>query len=330
MPVPSHPTPAQVDAVRSALRGLFFAGWDDAYLSSPAFTDDLEAHATRRFEECRDVILPWIETYLPLAGRTVVDIGCGTGASTAAWATRDCRVIGYDIHAPSIAAARARLEALGDTSTRVAHVDPHDLIPRLRRELFAGADAFILYAVLEHQTVRERIDTLAACWQLLNPGGLLVVGDSPSRFSFFDFHTSSLPFYQWMPDELCLLYAHRSPRPDFARAIGKALAEGHATAPERLARMGRAVGYEEFELAIGDLSAIVVGDSFDDCMIDKPHRAVTLNDELVHAYVKAMDLHIPRGFLRPALEVILRKPIPNEPPRPPQAPAPVKGMLIAS
>lgn len=333
----TNPTPEQLDAIRASLKRTFFRGWTEEYFASPSFPTDLDAHAIKRFEECRDVILPWIETYMPLAGKRVVDFGCGTGASTAAWALRAQQVIGYDIHAPSIEAARERMQILGFDHVRVEHLEPAEILTRMRADAASvageggsgGVDAIILYAVLEHQTISERIDTLKACWEVLTPGGLLVVGDSPSRFSIFDYHTSSLPFFQWMPDELCVRYAERSPRAELREGVATTLRQGGMPAAiEFFQRSGRAVGYEEFELALGDLQGLVVGDSYDDCMVKQPVRAVTIGDEIAAFAAGSAGASIPRGFLRPSLEVILRKPRFAGDLAPPKPEPPLRGLVL--
>ncbi|MBX3356974.1 MAG: methyltransferase domain-containing protein [Phycisphaeraceae bacterium] len=330
MTSPPAPCPDQVTRLRELMLGTFFRGWSPDYLSSPAFEADLLAHTTRRFEECRDMILPWIERHLPLDSKSVVDIGCGTGASTAAWAQKAERVVGYDIHAPSIDAANGRMEIMGIQNVTCRALRPDALIPAIRDDFPDGADVIIMYAVLEHQKVLERIDTLRASWSLLRPGGLLVVGDSPTRFSMMDFHTSLLPFFNWLPEELAVYYAHKSPRADFRDGVENALRSGLPAAIDYVARCGRGVGYEEFEIAIGDLNRYVVGDSFDDGMINQPHRGVSFVDELIQAFARSFSLKVPRGFLRESLEVILRKPLhPDEAPPDPK-PAPVEGLMKRS
>lgn len=320
-------TVEQTRQLRALLMETFYRGWEESYFAGPGFEPDMQAHLSRRFEECRDVIMPWIERHLPFRGRVVVDIGCGTGASTAAWALRAERVLGYDIHAPSVEAAAGRLRIMGLKNASCHLVRPDELVATMQRDLPGGADVIVMYAVLEHQLVRERIDTLRGAWGLLRPGGLLVVGDTPTRFSMMDYHTSSMPFYQWLPEELAVLYAHRSPRADFREGVAHWMEQGMPAAVEYLWRCGRAAGFEEFELALGPLDRLVVGDSFDEGMVEHPGRAVTFQDELIHAFAAEHHVRVPRGFLRPALEVVLRKPMSEREPRPLQRPAPVQGLL---
>lgn len=322
--------PDQVLRLRELMMATFYRGWNDAYFASASFEPDMQAHTTRRYEECRDAILPWIERYLPLTGKAVADIGCGTGASTAAWATRAARVVGFDIHGPSVEAARGRMSIMGLDNVQCREVRPDELIDALRAEFPAGLDAVIMYAVLEHQKVLERIHTLKAGWELLRPGGVLVVGDTPTRFSMMDHHTALLPFFHWLPDELAVYYAPRSPRADFRNGVAAALKNGLPAAMDYIARCGRGVGYEEFEIALGLLDQLVVGDSFDDEMIHQPHRGVSLQDELLQAFAASMKLNVPRGFLRSSLEVVIRKPLSPDEPAPPRKPAPVAGLVRRS
>ena len=75
-----------------------------------------------------------------------------------------------------------------------------------------GADMVLLFAVLEHLTQEERIRYLSFIWhEILRPGGYLIVVDTPNRLSYFDEHTSVMPFFHLLPPYLALRYFDRSP-----------------------------------------------------------------------------------------------------------------------
>jgi SAM-dependent methyltransferase len=59
----------------------------------------------------------------PLAGRRVLDIGCGAGALTLAAAERGGRCLGVDISGPLIEAARARADRLGAMAVDFVRAD---------------------------------------------------------------------------------------------------------------------------------------------------------------------------------------------------------------
>ena len=67
----------------------------------------------------------------PVAGRRILDVGCGAGALTLAAAERGAEALGVDISAPLIEAARARAGSLGVSGARFLQADaqthPFDL-----------------------------------------------------------------------------------------------------------------------------------------------------------------------------------------------------------
>jgi S-adenosylmethionine-dependent methyltransferase len=73
-----------------------------------------------------------------------------------------------------------------------------------------------------------------------------------------------------------------------------------------LARWGRGVSYHEFELALGPLDDLVVGDGFDPEPMS--YYGVSLETRLLYTYAVRKGLKVPPGFLRETLDVILRKP----------------------
>ena len=315
--MPAAILPPLADSLRAALREHYF-NWDDpAYFGSDAFAFDLEQHVRVRYEECARHIAPWVDRLMPLEGRRVIEIGCGTGSSTAAFAQavgQHGSIDAYDINAPSINAAKARMELFGLRNTTFHLITGEALTSAMRANNPQQVDIILCYAVLEHQLIQERLDTLATAWDLLRPGGLLVVGDSPNRLTWMDHHTSLLPYFSMLPDELAVQYAHKSPRADFAAQFpaghGSRTPRATPTQAEitKLARCGRGVSYHEFELALGDLAPLVVGDSFDPEILLAPHRHISLEDKLLFAFAPWHSPNVPPAFLRTAIEVILQKP----------------------
>lgn len=310
-PLRANPAPppaeAQIRLLRAAVLATFFAGYDEAFLTSPAGQAVVDAQVMGRDDECTRTIVPWIERHRPLAGAQVIEIGCGAGASTAALARRCGRIAGYDIDAAGITAAKARMEVLGLRNTDLFCVEPTRLLPELEaRHGGHGTDIVFCYAVLEHQTFEERLETLRTCWRVLRDGGLLVIADTPNRLTYMDHHTAFLPFFHMLPHEVAVAYAAKSPRPSFPESIAAHRAVSEAEAEERLIRWGRGVSYHEFELALGPLEDLVVGDGFDpEILGEKP---IAIEDRLLYTYWRAAGLSVPTGFVRQSIDIILRKP----------------------
>jgi S-adenosylmethionine-dependent methyltransferase len=305
--------------LREVLARTYFARCDPGYLDSPAGRDDLADHLHRRHEACLAHVVPWLARHARLEAAEIVEIGCGTGSSTAGFAGVARHVHGYDIDAPSVEAARGRMQVLGIANASL-HCEPApELLARLVERHAGGVDVILLYAVLEHQTIGERLESIRVAWELLREAGLLVVVETPNRLAFTDSHTSLLPFFHWLPDELALRYADRSPRPLFREAIARALEHSPERALETLARWGRGVGHHEFELVLGKLGDLVVASGYEPEMLAMfPLRR---EESILQGWFVESGLEIPLAFTRHNLNFILRKggrrPGERDGPRPP-------------
>jgi S-adenosylmethionine-dependent methyltransferase len=107
---------------------------------------------------------------------------------------------------------------------------------------FAGEafDLILFFAALEHMTHAERIAAMRSTWEMLPPGGLWGVIETPNRLWPEDRHTSLLPFYHWLPDDLAYRYSRFSPRRDFA---GLYTGDPHDATMTDYLRRGRGVSY---------------------------------------------------------------------------------------
>jgi S-adenosylmethionine-dependent methyltransferase len=313
--IAQYMTPDQIGQVRRAMREIHFAKLSPEFMDGPEGQVALHQYTTRRFYECLRVVVPWVRKHCDLSAATVVEIGCGTGSSTAAFAYLCRKVVGFDIEKEAVEAARQRFEILGLRNASAEAVPPDQLLGTVRSRFAPGTvDAVFLYAVVEHCTFQECQETLKTAWDLLRPGGVLIVADTPNRLTYTDHHTTFLPFFSMLPPDVAIAYAHKSPRASFPISINEALGISRERAAEALTRWGRGVSYHEFELAIGDLTNLVVGDGFDDeILFMKP---VSIEEKLLYAYWKAVGLTVPPGFVRQSIDVILEKPGgPNPSPR---------------
>jgi S-adenosylmethionine-dependent methyltransferase len=197
-----------------------------------------------RLAEDRARTVPWLDAMRSLRGAAVLEIGCGTGSSTVALAERGAAVTAIDIDAASIAVARDRCGAYGVEAA--FHVASAAQLPDdMRAQRY---DFILFYASLEHMTMGERLEALRVAWTMLPPGGLLCVIETPNRLWFFDWHTSQLPFFLWLPDDLAFRYSANSPRANFAELYRGQWSD---EAMLHFLRRGRGVSYHEFELALG-------------------------------------------------------------------------------
>ncbi|HHO48001.1 MAG TPA: class I SAM-dependent methyltransferase [Desulfobacteraceae bacterium] len=296
-----------IPAIEQALRETYFSGYDQQFLLTDNGRNDIENNVFRRYNHSLRHVVPWLSRVIDLAGKNVLEIGCGTGSSTAALAHFVRRIEGYDIHSLAVRGAEKRLEIMGLDNARLHVIKEEELITRITGDAEGGYDIILLFAVLEHQTVAERHDTLAACWGLLSEGGIMAVIDTPNILHYFDLHTSKLPFLHMLPNRLYARYAAHSPRPAFARSF----ADEKNMADDRLdleiSRWGRGASYHDFELALGgDYGDFLVAGGFEPEILD--WFPCTIEEELLRWYVQHKNFAIPLGFTRCVLNLIFRKP----------------------
>ncbi len=110
---------------------------------------------------------------LELAGKTVVDIGCGAGGITVGLA-RDfgaARVIGLDVEAPVCAAARARAEAAGlSDRVEIAQVAPGPMpLPDGSADVVFSKDSIV--------HIKDKDALARDVLRVLRPGGWFAASD---------------------------------------------------------------------------------------------------------------------------------------------------------
>ncbi|MGI8804013.1 MAG: class I SAM-dependent methyltransferase [Solirubrobacteraceae bacterium] len=220
-----------------------------------------------RFDAAADHLIPWIEQVAPLAGKTVLEYGCGTGFVSRAFAGRAERHIGFDIDAEAVAMGREVLAYGGLANAELHHV-PEAGITAAVEALAGEVDVFLLYAVLEHMSVDERLDVLHLARRVVRRDGMIVVCEAPNRLVDFDHHTARMPFFSQLPEELALRYARRSRREEFTASMATAARGGPDTERNALTRWGRGISFHEFELVFGDLRRHVIASNYDPLLMD--------------------------------------------------------------
>jgi 2-polyprenyl-6-hydroxyphenyl methylase/3-demethylubiquinone-9 3-methyltransferase len=118
----------------------------------------------RPLHEINPLRLAWIEARATLAGKRVLDVGCGGGILSESMAARGAQVTGIDMGEAPLAVARLHLKESGQQVDyrRIAAED-------LAREQAGTFDAVTCLEMLEH--VPDPAATVAACAQLVKPGG---------------------------------------------------------------------------------------------------------------------------------------------------------------
>jgi 2-polyprenyl-3-methyl-5-hydroxy-6-metoxy-1,4-benzoquinol methylase len=262
-----------------------------------------EQRAHARLKRDRRTVIPWLNRTRRLSSSTIIEIGCGVGASTVALAEQGATVLGLDVDASRIEVARVRCAAHGvNAEFAVANA------ANLATSIDERARWIIFWASLEHMTISERLSALAAAWNLLEPGGLLTTIETPNRLWLTDSHTSDLPYFNWLPDDLAFRYSRFSPRDGFGDVYREATDETML----QFLRRGRGVSYHEFELAIGSASDLdVVGCLQLERRRQNPLRAAGWRASHAGRFetlIAAAAAGVPRAFFQPFLYLTIRKP----------------------
>ena len=261
-PVPRHLAQRQIQLDEERLQTIAVA-IRDRYLphqgsdipGDESQDRELADHLLGRLEIARRGVVPWLDSVGALLGQRILEIGCGTGASTVALAEQGAQVIAVDADEASMGVARIRCEAYELPVTFHA-MNATEILTKLGGTIF---DSVVFYASLEHMKLEERLTSLRAAWDLLADGGVLVVVETPNRLWHSDHHTSLLPFFHWLPEELAFLYAKYSPRKNFAELYADYSNEKER---EHFVRRGRGVSFHEFVIALGPQKGLNVVSSW--------------------------------------------------------------------
>lgn len=266
----------------------------------------------RRYEQARDETIPWIEAHVPLAGLAVLEYGCGQGAVSCALATSCERHIGVDIDAGEIALAREHLARHGATNSELHARDAGTIVSHVAT--YAGqVDVFLLYAVLEHMTLDERLGVLRMAREVVRDDGHIVICESPNRLVAFDHHTGQMPFLHALPTDLAARYCRRSQRAELVESIDSAHAAGGAQAAvQALTRWGTGLSFHELELVFDDLPAHTLASNYHPLLY--AGRPVRWEEVQLAATLEAWRPDLPPCWSRSWLDTILSAhPLPAPP-----------------
>jgi len=108
--------------------------------------------------------LDWIDANVGLAGKKVLDVGCGGGLLSEGMAERGAQVTGIDLSEKALGVARLHLLESGRT-VDYRHISAESLAA----EMLGSFDVVTCLEMLEH--VPDPASTVAACAKLVKPGG---------------------------------------------------------------------------------------------------------------------------------------------------------------
>ncbi len=257
---------------------------------------DLEDHIKQRVNLARSKILPWVLRTIDLKNKKLLEVGSGTGSSSIAFSEQGAIVTGIDVDATSIEVAKYRSNLLNQ---KIEYIN---LSGVEIKQIENNYDVILYYACLEHMTISERIESLQQAYSKLNKSGFLVIVEAPNRLWIEDTHTSELPFFQWLPDDLAYLYSKFSPKGSFNSRYTdnefNYLAEFH--------RRGRGVSYHEFDLAFENYENLEIVSSLNRLVYSKNLLNTFLYKKIYKLYLKQFT-NKNKAFVEEYLDLIIQK-----------------------
>ncbi len=142
---------------------------------------DPESEMFGPLHKLNPVRLEWIDRIVGgLAGKSVLDVGCGGGILSEAMAGKGAKVLGIDLGEKALGVAKLhKLESGAAVDYRLIAAEA------LAGEAPAAFDVVTCMELLEH--VPEPASTVAACAALVRPGGLVVfstINRNPKSYRF--------------------------------------------------------------------------------------------------------------------------------------------------
>ena len=152
------------------------------------------------------------------ANKTVLDFGCGSGASTMVLSRMlpGVNIVGVELEKDliEIAHERSRFYKAEEKVQFMLSPDGNNLPAGI-----GPFDFVFMNAVYEHLLPTERSAILSLLWNHLAPDGILFINQTPYRWFPVETHTTSgLPLINYMPDSIAEYYARRFSK----RSISKA------------------------------------------------------------------------------------------------------------
>ena len=134
----------------------------------------------RPLHEINPLRLEWIDRHAPLAGKDVLDVGCGGGILAEAMARRRARVTGIDLSEKALRVAELHLH-----ESKLEIVYRKAMAEEFAAEHAGAFDIVTCMELLEHVPQPESM--VAACARLARPGGKVffsTINRNPKAYLF--------------------------------------------------------------------------------------------------------------------------------------------------
>lgn len=140
-------------------------------------------------------------------GRRLLDFGCGRGASSLALAQilPQTEIVGIELEATHLDVARAVQAFRGIDNVRFVQMPSGVSLP----PDLGAFDFVVMSAVVEHLLPQERRVLLPAIWDVIAPGGAILISQTPHRWHPYEHHSTRRWWVNYLPDRLSLRVANR-------------------------------------------------------------------------------------------------------------------------
>ncbi len=135
----------------------------------------------RPLHQINPLRLAWIDVLAPLAGKRVLDVGCGGGILSDSMARKGAQVTGIDLSVKALRVAQLHALEAGTSGVDYREVSAEDLAA----EQPGTFDVVTCMEMLEH--VPDPSSVVRACSQLVKPGGWVffsTINRNPKSFLF--------------------------------------------------------------------------------------------------------------------------------------------------
>ena len=135
----------------------------------------------RPLHQINPLRLGWIDGLVPLAGKKVLDIGCGGGILSDSMARKGADVTGIDLSTKALKVAQLHALEAGTTGVSYREISAE----ALAQEQPASFDVVTCMEMLEH--VPDPASVVRACTTLVKPGGWVffsTINRNPKSFLF--------------------------------------------------------------------------------------------------------------------------------------------------
>jgi 2-polyprenyl-6-hydroxyphenyl methylase/3-demethylubiquinone-9 3-methyltransferase len=135
----------------------------------------------RPLHQINPLRLDWIQTLVPLAGKKVLDVGCGGGILSDAMARQGAQVLGIDLAVKSLKVAQLHALEAGTQDVQYQEISAEDLASHQAGQF----DVVTCMEMLEH--VPDPAAIVKAWAQLVKPGGWVffsTLNRNPKSFLF--------------------------------------------------------------------------------------------------------------------------------------------------